>query len=428
MKILEQHDTGTCTKTLKIEVPRDAVNTELDNVYKEFIANAAVPGFRKGKAPRKIVQMRYGKHLNDEAINKAVENSFKEAIEEIKVKPVTRAEIKKIEKDNEDQPVVVEFKFEHKPMFELADISSLQIEQPSTEVSETDIDQVLNQMRERNAVFTSIDDRPVMENDVVVIQTKATFNDEPFPEGTNDEIQIAVGSKRYIQGLEDALIGMKIGESKTVALNLPDDFPDEEKRGKEVQFEILVKQITVKTLPELDDEFAKDIGPFESLEQLKESLRERYAQSAEQRRHEKLIQSIRQELLRLNQFDVPPSQVKAQYEYINTYQDSEYRRYGSSLESEVAQNKSLLDNNAKAAEEEVRLSYILEKIAEVDDIEITEEEFDEFLQRVSRGMDIDVFKKRIESQGIEGYYRKLALEEKVMDYLVDRFKSKSTTH
>ena len=265
MKILEQKDTERCTKNLKIEIPRDEIGKELDGVYSEFMENMIVPGFRKGKAPRHIVQMRYGTHLKDEAINKAIESAFKDAIKELDLNLVNQADFKEIEKEKEDEPVVFEVEFEYMPVLESVQYKDIQIEAPKIEITEKEIVETLDDMRERNAAFTTIEDRPVAENDYVSISSKATVDGEPFPEATSEEIRIEVGSGHYIAGFEDQLIGLNVNDEKEFSLTIPEDFPIEKYRGKEAHFEIQVKVISEKNLPELDDEFAKDMGDFENL-------------------------------------------------------------------------------------------------------------------------------------------------------------------
>ncbi len=324
MKILEQQETGICSKSVKIEISVEDIESELQGVYKEFIDNAQVPGFRKGKAPRQIVKMKFGKHLDEEAHTKSIETAFKKAMEELNLKPVTTPEFSDPDKeknenegDEKEQPVetkkegpfVIEAKFEYVPEITLSEYKDIQPDLPPVEVTEKDVVERLNRIRENNAMFETIDDRAVRENDFVSIDSLATIDGEAFPEASQKDISVEVGSKRYIPGLEDGLIGMAIGEKKELDLTLPDNYPNEEKRGKQAHFQIEVKSIREKRLPELDDEFAKDMGNFETLASLKERIREDLSRNLEERQKQQLRNGIRQELLKRNQFDVPPSMV-----------------------------------------------------------------------------------------------------------------------
>ncbi|MBN2329369.1 MAG: trigger factor [Candidatus Omnitrophica bacterium] len=428
MKILEQQDTGICTKTVKIEIPTEEIDAELEGVYKEFMENAQVPGFRPGKAPRQIIRMKYGKHLDKEAREKAVETAFKKAMEELALKPVTSPDFSGFDdeeksegEDKKDEPIVFEAKFEYAPKVELAEYKDIHPEIPPAEVTEKQIVDSLERLRESNAMYATIDDRAAGENDFVMISSEATIDGEAFKEATSDEFVIEIGSKRYIPGLEDALIGLKIGDKKEFTLTLPEDYPVEERRGKEAVFNIEVKSIREKRLPELDDEFAKDMGNFNTLSELKDRIRETLENSVEERHKQEFRQAIRHELLVRNSFDVPPSMVKARYEYINALHDMELQRAGTSLEDEAKRDEGLLARNEEAAEKEVRLSLILNQIAEQETITVDDNDYQSYIGKIARqaGYDPAQYARRIESQGIQSYYEREALEEKVVDYLED---------
>jgi trigger factor len=212
---------------------------------------------------------------------------------------------------------------------------------------------------------------------------------------------------------------MKVGEEKSFSLTLPDTYPDENKRGQEASFEVKVKQIQEKKLPELDDEFAKDLGQFESLDDLKERIRKDLKHDLAHRREEKIEADLRQELLNRNQFATPPSMVRARYNYINAMQDMQYQRYGASLKTMAQQDEGLLARNEKTAEEEVRLSIVLDAIAQKEGLEISDDEYVAYINRLAREANADpkTYLIRIESQGLDTFYRRNALEEKVMNYL-----------
>ncbi|MBD3265717.1 trigger factor [bacterium] len=422
LKILDQQDIGTCQKSIKVEVPRDEVSNQMEDVYKEFMTHATVPGFRKGKVPRHIVKMKYGKHVEGEAISKAVENSYKEALKELDLHAVSQPEVTDLEKDDESQPITYTAKFEYIPDIELAEYRDIRPEQPPSEVPEKEVVDTLNRLRDQNATQMTVDDRPVNQGDFVTISSQAEIDGEPFQEATHDELPVELGTGRYIPGFEDELVGLGIGDEKTFSLTLPEDYPQEEKRGKEAKFHVKVKSIQEKQLPELDDEFAKDMGDFETLDDLKERIRESLKINLENQKHQQMRESIRDELLKRNTFDVPPSMVEARYNFINALQDMEYRRYGQSLESMAQQDPNLLTQNEEAAEREVRLTVILEKIAEQENIEATDEDYTRYIVQMaqSAGADPGMYLERIQQQGMESYYRRVTLEEKTLNFLLSK--------
>lgn len=419
LKILDQQETGTCTKVLKIEVPRETIEQEVEDVYREFMQHASVPGFRKGKVTRHVVQMRYGKLLQEEGINKAVEKAVQDAVRELDVEPVTTPEVKDIQKENVNEPVVFEAQFEYRPKIEVSEWKDIQITPLADEVSETEVVETLNRLRESSAMYETVDDRGATNGDIVTISSTASIDGEPFPEATNQEIRVQLGMGRYIPGFEEQLEGIKAGEEKSFTLTLPDTYPDEEKRGKEATFRVTVKQVQLRKLPELDDEFAKDLGNYENLDQLKERIRHDLQHNQVHRREEKIYEDIRQELLNRNQFATPPSMVQARYNYINALQDMEYKRYGQSLEQMAQSNQGLLAQNEKIAEEEVRLSMILDAIARQEGLEVTDNEYAQYIYRLAQQSNADprTYLNHIESQGLDSFYRRNAQEEKVMAHI-----------
>ncbi|RJP26613.1 MAG: trigger factor [Candidatus Omnitrophota bacterium] len=436
MKILDQQETDICSKMLKIEVPMEDIDHELGDVYEEFMENASVPGFRKGKVPRSIAKMRFGKELRKEAVQKAMNSAFKKATEELDLDPIGAPDFKEIEDEtkgeatekDETAPLVFETRFEYRPRLESVDYKDVVIEPPSTEVSETEVMDVINHMREENAMFATIEDRPVAREDHVTISSEATVDGMPFPEATHNEIVVQLGTGNYIPGFEDALIGMKLDEEKEVTLTLPENHPVEQNRGKDATFKIKIKQIREKRPPELDDEFAKDLGDYQSLNDLKERVREDLARRKEMEKNERIFQSIREELLKRNSFDVPPSMVNARYNYINASQDQELRRMGTSLEAITQRDEQHLERNKLRAAEDVRLSIILQTIGKQEKIEITEMEFANHIHQVAHRYNTDpkTFMKRIESEGLAHFFREEALEKKVLGILRSRIFEEET--
>lgn len=416
MKILEQQDIGPCTKSVKIEVPPEDVTSELEGVYKEFMLHAAVPGFRPGKAPRRIVKMKFGKHLDGEAKSKALEAAFEKAMDELDIKPVNQPEIGDLDEKDGNEPIVFDAKFEYVPPFDLADYKDINPEKPPSEVSEKEVVERLNRLRENNAMYETVDDRPAQDDDIVTIASKATIDGEPFPGATHNEIPVQLGSKRYIPGFEEQVVGMKKDEEKTFKLTLPEKYPNESLRGKEAEFAVTVKQIQEKKLPELDDEFAKDMGAFESLSDLKDRIRKEMEANLEQRAQNQFRQAIRDELLKRNTFPVPPSMVKVRYHFINAMQDMELRRYGQSLENAAKEDEGLLARNEEIAENEVRLSQVLNKIADEENVVLSDEDYFRYIAQMAAANNADpsMYAERIRSQGLDNYYRRVALEDKVL--------------
>jgi len=421
VKILESTDVGTCRKKLTVEIPPDEVGKELEDIYAEFSRSADVPGFRRGRAPRYVLQMRYGRAFTKEAIRKAAEQGFKEALKEQGLRAVTEPEFDGLENPTrkEDEPITFSGEVEFIPKFELADYSQLRPAEQNLEVTEKEVVETLESLRKSAALYQSVE-RPVQNGDFVTCSVVATLEGKPFEEASHPEIIIEVGSKRYIKGFEDGLLGATVGETRELDIVLPDDYPVEENRGKQAHFSVTVDEIKVEQLPELDDDFAKDMGDFETIADLKDHIRKGLEQSLESRKEQNLRESIRRQLLDANQFDVPPSMVQARLNYIQAVQDMELRRRGSSLDEARHLNQNLVGQNQIRAEEETRLSLILDEIAKRENLEVSEEDYRVYVSNLARRENVDPvwYFRRIEEQDLHAYYERNALEEKVMNFLM----------
>lgn len=432
MKILEHSDPAACTKLFKIEIQQDEVTSELDDVYKNFMLHANIHGFRKGKVPRKIVEMRYGKDLYNEAVGKAVEAAFKEAVDELDIKPVSQPQIeffdengekrKESESFDKTKPIAFEATIEYMPEPESVDYEGISVDVGSKDVTEKEVNEVLQDLRTRNASLITVEDRPLSDNDIVTISSKAFVDGKPFNEATHDEVQLQIGSGKYIPGLEDQLRGMNVDEEKTFTLTLPENHPVESQRGKEAEFTVKVKQIQEQKLPELDDDFAKDLGAYESLDDLKERLREDLAKDVEQRRAREVLQGVREQLLQKNPLDVPPSMVARQNQYLQRMADADLHRYGTSFKEAAQRDQGLFAQYEKRAQDDVHLSILLNAIASAEKIEVEEEEFVHYLQRSAHqhGAQPEWFLKRVQETRMEDHFRQEALEEKVLNWLAEK--------
>lgn len=421
MKILETKDVGTCRKRLTVEIPPEEMGEELEDVYADFSRSTDVPGFRRGRAPRYILQMRYGRVLEKEAIRQAAEEAFRKAAEEAGLRSVTDPEFTDLDKltYKENEGITFSAEVECVPAFDLADYSNLQPQMQDIRVTEKEVVEAIENLLKSAAYYRSVD-RPARNGDFVTCSVEASIEGKPFPEATHPEIIIEVGSQRYIPGFEDGLMGAVAGESRQMDLVLPDDYPVEERRGQSAHFSVTVKEVKVQHLPELDDEFAKDMGDFDTLAELKDHVRQSLLQSLDVRRDQARRESVRRQLLGANVFDPPPSMVRARLNYLQSVQDMEMRRRGSSLEEAQKMDPKLPERNRVRAEEETRLTLILDEIAKRENIEVPEEEYQAYVANLARreGQDPAWYLRRIEEHKLEAYYQRLALEEKVTNFLL----------
>lgn len=434
LKILETVDNSPCSKTLTIEIPRQEIGEEIDSIYKDLTAHAEIPGFRPGHAPLHLLKMRFGRKVELEGRGKAVEKACQNAIEELKLRVVgePKVDAEEIAKSTEaaeggdSEPLKFNMELEFIPEFEVADYQGLEVEIPVMEVKDEDVERVLDTYQKRFAVLVPApDDRKLDQGDVATLDIVATCEGEPFPEASHEGYRMDLGAREHLPGFEAGVKGMAAGEEKTIELTLPEDYSFEKYRGKPAQFKVVLRAIHQRQLPEIDDEFAKDLG-FESLEALRKRFREDLERQAEQRRKETIRGAIRNRLEQANSIPVPETMVSSEFDYINALQNMEMARMGVSLDALGDHRSEVLAENRTLAEKRVRTTLLLERIAEKEEIKLGETEFLDYLEgvAVSQGDDPDRFVGYVHKKGLEGYYQRLALERKVLDALMSKVKIK----
>lgn len=430
MKIVENNDVSACVKNLKLEVEPDQLHTEIEKTYDEFSKNVDVPGFRRGRAPRKILKMRYSKHLEKQAVQQAAEEACEKAIEELGLKTSSQPVVEELGDVEEGKSFTFTVSVEHYPEFELAEYTDVKPDVDAGSVPEKEIVEQLEELRKQAASYNPpAEARPAQQGDLVSVNTTATREGEPFPEATVENITIELGSGHYLPGLEDGLIGANDGDKKEIEITLPDDYPVEANRGQTIVIAAEVLEIKECILPEMDDEFAKDLGDFESLDDLKSHIQKRLEENSELRVREAAAQQAREELLQRNQFPIPPSMIEARFNYINSVQNMDNRLSGSEGAPAEDQESGLHTKNRDQAEKESRLTLILDEIAKREKLEITPEEYASYItQLAQRGQSDPVwYYQQIERYKLRPYYERLALEEKVVAHVLDLGSGKATS-
>lgn len=418
MKIIENTDTAPCVKNLTLEVNSEQLNKEIDETYDEFSEKADVPGFRRGRAPRKILKMRYGRQLEKQAVQQAAEQACEDAFKELDIRAANTPQIDELGDVEAGSGFTFKVNVEYFPPFELASYTDIAPDVEEVKVTEKDIVERLEELRRTAASFiTPAEPRGAQEGDVVTINSQATIDGEPFSEATVEDVRIEVGTGRYLPGLEDGLIGTNKGEEKDITLTIPDDYPAEERRGKEAVMHVKVTDIRECLLPELDDDLAKDLGDFESLDDLKKNISATMEAGLELRQSEAAREKIREELLTRNQFALPPSMIEARFNYINAIQDMDSRMAGAS--PDAANDSGLTGENRDQAEKESRLTLILDEIAKKENIEVTPEEYVTYVSLLAQRNQSDPmwYYQQIEQHQLRPYYERLALEDKVVNHV-----------
>lgn len=397
---------------LTVEVPFDELRPSLDAAYKKVAQQVRVPGFRPGKVPARIIEQRFGRAVVlEETLNDAVPKLYSQAVDEVDVFPVSQPDIEVTKIEDGDQ---IEFTAEVdiRPNFDVPDYAGLEVTVDSAEVSDADIDTQLDALRQRFATLTGVE-RAATKTDFVVMDLRAEIDGANIEEQQANEVSYEVGAGSVLQGLDEALEGMSAGEEKSFKTELVGG----ENAGQEADVIITVKSVKEKVLPELDDEFAQLASEFDTLDELKDSIRE-------QARRNKLVDQVvqaREKALEalLGQIDIPipDSALKAEVDarkHNNEHQiaesglskDAFYRLYQTTEEERLAEFDT---NSAKA----IKTGFVLDKIVKAEELGVSEQELTNFVVR--RAMQMGVQPNQLAQHLADNDQLTLAMVEIVRD-------------
>lgn len=414
MKV-QMTESGTWRRTLEIEVPPEDVEERLKDAYKSYGKSLNLPGFRKGKVPVSIVKARFGGLILEEVLQTVQEETYREASDAEGLHPVAQAVIE--ERDyTEDQGLRFKATVEVKPNPTIEDYKGLQVTRPVFKIEDEHVADHLQSLREQNATEQAVD-RPLELGDVLVADLQE-LDETGLPIiGTKQENRsFWVGAPRSANhDLDNQLVGIAVGEDRRIRLTQPQDLPDPEQAGKEIHFQVNAKEIRERKLPELDDEFAKDLGDHESLEALKTHIREDMRAQADSASRRRLQENFMDGLIRQNDFELPDSMVD---NYLNNVVEA-YKQEHADHDHDIDED-AIRNENRDAAVRSVRRFLILERIAEQEGIKVTEEDIDAHLGDQAKRYNIEASRLRQIYSRSEQLSRMESdlLDEKVFDFLI----------
>lgn len=385
------------TVSLEITVEKKIFDDAMDRSYKKNVKSILIPGFRKGKAPRRFIEKYYGESIfYEDAINFACPDAYDKAVEEHSLEPVDRPDIDIVSIGEGD--FVFSAKITVKPEFELAEYKGVKLDKIDYKVTQKDINEQIEKMREQNARLVSVEDRAIKKGDTAVIDFEGFIGDEAFEGGKGENHNLEIGSGQFIPGFEEQLVGKKAGKELSVTVTFPEDYHAEDLKGKEAVFKVKIHSIMAKELPEKDDEFAKDVSEFDTLEELTADIKSKLEQDAKTRTLREKENKVLEAISEKTQIDIPECMIEAEIERM--IQDFGYKlsQQGMSLE-QYAQYTGITfdgmhDQFKERAADKVKGTLILEKISKLENIEVTDEDKDAELAKMAEmyGMEIDKVK------------------------------------
>ena len=418
-------DISSVRKKLSIEIDSQEVDNNLSKAYKELGKKAAVPGFRPGKVPRRILERRFGDQVADDVTRNLINSTLPMAIEEVKTFPLGAPLLEK-EALKQGQNFRYSAVMEVRPQFGLNKYLGLEVEKEQSSVSEEDVQNRLEQIRETNGKLTSIDqERPIKEDDYVVLDYEGFEGDQPLDGIKSLNFLLKVGKNDFHPKFEEALIGLNPDDEAEINVDFEDDYPHSKLAGKNVIFKVKIVGIKELVLPELDDEFARNLGAeFKDLADLTNKVREAITAQEERRIDGELKRGLIQKISDGVDFELPQVLVESELEYSIGTLKQNIIRSGSNLEKAGLSEEKLRKDLRPVSEKRVKEMLILGEIAKKDNLVIEEEDLANGIKELaaSSGQDPETLRKYYESRDLVDSLRQQLLEEKTLNYLVEHAK------
>ena len=390
----------------KMEFTAEEFEDAIVKVYQKQKDNFQIDGFRKGKAPRSLIEKRYGETIFfDDAINNLFSLNYPLAMDELDLNVIDypKTEMSQTKKgEGFDITVTVEVY----PEFEVKDYKGVEIERVPAEVSDEDVDKEISNMADRNSRMVEVD-RPAQDGDTVLIDYAGFVGDEQFEGGTAERYPLKLGSGSFIPGFEDQLIGASKDEEVEVKVTFPEEYHSEELAGKEAIFKCKVHEIKEKEVPAIDDEFVKDVSEFDTLDELKASKKEELQKAAEARAEDQMKNSVIEKIFEANDIDVPNAMVEEEINSSLQQFDQQLRVQGMDLNTYIQymgeDMESFRENIREDAFKKTKTRMLVAKIVDQEKFEVSEDEIKEYLEDMAKqyGMEVDKLVEAIGPQNIE---------------------------
>lgn len=420
MSLKSSNKVDTNVWELEVSVDGDTFKDAVTKAYLKQRKNITIPGFRKGKAPRAFIEKYYGEGVfYEDALEAIYPDAVASAIEEAKLEPVdTPYDLEIPEMGNDG--VTMKFKVTVKPEVELGEYKGLKATKKSTKVTADEVKAELARMQEQNSTVSDVDDRAVKKNDIVVIDFEGFVDGKAFEGGKAEKYELTIGSNQFIPGFEDQIIGHKIGDKFDVNVKFPEDY-QADLASKDAVFKIKLHGIKVKDVPALDDEFAKDVSEFDTLDELKKDIKKQLEKRKNDDAENELHNTLLEEVAKGIKAEIPEAMIeKTIDDDVNEYS---YRLQSQGLKLETylkytgMDMKGFREGFKERAETQVRLNLALEKIIEKEKIEVTEEDIEAEYKKYADAynMDIDTIKKAVSAESLKP---ELA-SRKAIDLIVD---------
>ena len=415
---------------LEITIEAEKFENAIKKVYFQNAKYFNIPGFRKGKAPQNIVEKYYGKEIfYEDAFNDVVPGEYEQAIKDNHIDAVSRPQIDIVTMEK-GQDLVFTAIVSTKPEVKLNKYKGIEIEKIEYNVKDEDIESELADMQDKNARLVTVDDRPAENGDTAKIDFEGFVDGVPFDGGKGENYDLVLGSGSFIPGFEDQVVGMKLDEDKDVKVTFPAEYFSKDLAGKDATFKVKLHELKKKELPKLDDEFAKDVSEFNTLKELKDSIKERLEKQNKDREKYEKQDAVVKVLVENIKVDIPAGMIETETE--NMIRDMEQRMsyQGLKMEQYLKMMNKTEEEFKKEYEpqaiEAIKSRLALEAVIKAEKIEATDADIKEKLEEMAKSYGRDV-KDLEENENIKNYVKEGIENEKAMDFLVENSKEKKAS-
>ena len=414
---------------LNVTIEAEKFDEAIKKVYFKSAKYFNIPGFRKGKAPINIVEKYYGKEIfYEDAFNEVVPEELEKAVEENKLEVVSRPEID-ITQIGKGQDLIFTAVFQTKPEAELGKYKGVEIDKIEYKVTDEDIEHELGHMQEHNSRLVSIDDRPVEKGDIANINFEGFVDGVAFEGGKAENHDLEIGSNTFIPGFEDQIIGMKIDEEKDIKVKFPDEYFSKELAGKDATFKVKVNEIKKKELPKLDDEFAKDVSEFDTLKELKESIKEKQQKQNDEKAKYKTEDAVIKAVCENMKVEIPSGMIETETENMLKNIEQRLSYQGLKLEQYLQMLGKTEEEMKKEYEpqaiEAIKSRLALEAVIKAEKIEVADIDVDEKIKEMAKNYGKENDEEFLKNENVRNYIKQGLESEKAMEFLVKNAKIKN---
>lgn len=380
---------------LVIEASAEEFEAGLNAAYNKNKNKISVPGFRKGKAPRKMIEQLYGSQIFfEDAVNEIIPDAYADAAKESGLDIVSQPKVS-IEQLEAGKPFIFAAEVAVRPEVELGEYKGVEVTKADAEVTDADVEEELKKVQDQNSRTVSVEDRAVKDGDMTVIDFEGFIDGEAFDGGKGENYPLTIGSHSFIDTFEEQMIGMNIGEEKELNVTFPEDYHAENLKGKPATFKVTVKEIKEKQLPELDDDFAQDVSDFDTLAEYKDDLKKKIAERKESEAKAKKESEAIEKVVEAAKMDIPQAMIDTQVNRMLEDFAMRLQQQGLSVEQYFQYTgmtaDKIMEEMKPEAVKRIKNSLVLEAVAKAENIEVSEEEFEAELQKMA-----DMYKMEIE--------------------------------